>query len=200
MTSAPESSQASGAPPPYLPPPAQPARRTGPLVGLGVLALALGVGGFFLGRSTAPKGPKTLAQAFQQASQGKLPCGQGPGAVSRACQGGAQGAGGQGGGFAGGRQGGGQGGGGLLGPGSVTGTVTSVSNGQVVLQTRAGTLTLTVTPQTQVTKTTGGTVADVINGARVAVSSTSGSGGNRTAQNIFVLPQVSGNGSGPGGE
>src|SRR5205823_3635301 len=41
-------------------------------------------GGFFAGRATAPKGPATLAEAFQQAQAGKLPVGNGgPGGFLR---------------------------------------------------------------------------------------------------------------------
>jgi hypothetical protein len=67
-----------------------------------VVALALGVGGYFAGHASAG-GPSTLAEAVQQASEGKLACGASP-AVPTTAAGGAgatQGAApGAGGGFA----------------------------------------------------------------------------------------------------
>lgn len=123
--------------------------------------------------------------------------------VARLCRGagggtgatGGTGGGGGGGGFAGGGGGGGgfgggfRGGlGGLFGPGSVTGTIASLSGNAITLQTRAGTVTITLPASAKVTKTTSGSIKDLSNGEQVIVSSTQDSSGNRTATAIFLLP------------
>jgi len=60
--------------PPFVPPPPT-TRPTGLIVGLGVAVIALAAVAFFVGRSTVKQGPKTLLAAFNEAQQGKLPCG-----------------------------------------------------------------------------------------------------------------------------
>ena len=167
------------------------------LAGAVVAAAALAGGGFVAGRATAPKGPATLAQAFQLAAQGKLACGSftggagGGGFLQRLCSG-------QGGGVAAGGGGGGgeRFGGGLLGPGSVTGQVTSVSAGQLTVRTPAGLLTVKLGPTTTVLKTAAGKTADLATGARVVIASSANTDGSRVAQRVLLLPAVAGQGQG----
>jgi Domain of unknown function (DUF5666) len=174
------------------PPASAPAtRRPALLAGALVAAAILLGGGFVAGRVTAPKDPATLAVAFQEAAQGKLPCGstggQGGGALlARACTARAGAAGGAGG-FGGGR-GGANRGGGLLGPGSVTGQVTQVSGSQLTVSTNAGALTVKLSPSTAVLKTGSGRPSDLTDGARVVVASTANADGSRVAQRILLLP------------
>ncbi len=175
---------------PPVAPPAPPARRPALLAGALAAAVVLLGGGFLAGRSTAPKGPATLAAAFQQAAQGKLPCGSsggsgGGGFLQRACSGQAGGFGGGAGG-AGGRGGGG--GGALLGPGSVTGQVTQASASQLTVRTVAGALTLKLNPSTVVLTTTTSGKSALATGARVVVSSTANADGSRVAQRVLLLP------------
>jgi len=121
--------------------------------------------------------------------------------IGRLCQGGQNGAGsagnggtgtggagGAGGGFGGGGFAGRGGLGGLFGPGTVNGTITAISGNTITLQTRAGTVTITLPGSAKVTKTTSGSLKDLSNGLSVAVSTTQDSSGNRTATSIFVLP------------
>ncbi len=110
--------------------------------------------------------------------------------VARLCQN-AQSSSGGAGGFAGGTGGGGfRGGGlgGLFGPGAVNGTISSVSGGSLTLQTRAGTVTVSLPSSAKISKTTTGSLQDLSNGERVVVSTTQDSSGNRTATSVFVLP------------
>lgn len=119
--------------------------------------------------------------------------------VARLCQTGQNGAssdgnGANGGGGFGGANGGGgfgRGGGGfggLFGPGSVNGTVTSVSGSTLTLATRAGAVTVTLPSSAAISKTAAGSVKDLGTGQRVVVSTTQDANGKRTATSIFVLP------------
>ncbi len=195
------------------PKPANPRTRTYVTAGVaGVVLLGAGVG---IGYAVAPRGPATLTAAVQQAEVGKLPCGTpqtttaagggsgggfgtGAGAgpagvtflVARLCQNGQSASGG--GGFAGGGGAGGfaRGGGlgGLFGPGSVSGTITSVTSSSLTLQTRAGTVTITLPSSAKISKTAAGSVKDLGSGERVVVSTSQDTSGNRTATSVFVLP------------
>lgn len=179
------------------------------LIGAAVIgALVLAGGGFFVGRAAASNGPATLAEAVQQAQSGKLPCGStngnanGGGFLTAICNGNAGGLGGgrfggnggaaPGQGGTGTGQGGlGRGAGGLFGPGSVTGTITSVSGNTMQVQTRAGTITVTVPSSAQITTTTAGSSKDLVAGKTVVVTATGDSSGtNQTASRVFILPQT----------
>ena len=185
-----------------------------------VAALVLAGGGYVVGHVTTHSGPATLTAAVQEAQAGKLPCGtppantggggataggfaRGGGAgfiVARLCQtgsgtgagsGAAGGSGTPGAGFAG--RGGAGGLGGLFGPGSVNGTISSISGNTLSLQTRGGTVTITLPSSAKVTKTTAGALSDLANGANVVVTTSQDASGNRTATSIFLLP-VTGSG------
>jgi hypothetical protein len=162
--------------------------------GAAVAAVVLAAGGFLAGRSAAPSGPATLSAAIQLAAAGKLPCGTAPAAICSGAGrfGGGFGAGGFGAGGFGGGTGQGRGGvlGGLFGPGSVNGTITSVSGGSMQVQTRAGTVTVKLPAGVQVTSTTTGSSRDLAAGRPVVITATTGTDGTRTAQRIFVLPQA----------
>ena len=122
--------------------------------------------------------------------------------LGRICNGGANdGAAGGNGGATGGANGGGNGGGlgrfgggaggagGLFGgPGATTGTVVSVNGDQLVIQTRAGNLTITLPAGVNITKTTAGAIGDLTNGETIIVTSATDASGKRTAQRIFILP------------
>jgi len=163
-------------------------------------------GGFALGHFTTHSGPSSLVEAVAQASAGKLPCGTpstsgaGGGAfITRLCQGGggfggAGGAGGFGGGGGNsatpgtGGAGGAGGFGSLFGAGAVTGTVTAVSGNSMIIQTRAGDVTVALPSAATVEKTASGTAADVLAKSTVVVNTTQDSAGNRTATHVLVLP------------
>jgi hypothetical protein len=172
------------------------------LVGAAVLgALVLAGGGFVAGRAAASTGPSTLADAVQQAQAGKLPCGSSSGTggafLTAICSG-------NGGRLGGGRFGGdgtegggtaqggtGRGAGGIFGPGSVTGTITSVSGNTMQVQTRAGTITVTVPSSAEITATTTGSSKDLVAGKTVVITATGDSSGtNQTASRVLVLPQT----------
>lgn len=132
-----------------------------------VAAVVVFGGGFATGRFSAPAG-------FER---GQFQRGYGPG--------GGQGFGGGGG---GGQQGGGQGFGGGRNV-ALTGTVSSVSGNTVVIQTRAGTVTVTLAPGATVYKPAAGSAADLKAGSTVSVTSEPGSTGTtRTATQVTILP------------
>jgi hypothetical protein len=155
----------------------------------GVLCLVVGAaGGFALGRATASAGPKTLAEAFQLAQQGKLPRGN------------LQGAGG-GQGFPGGQAPGGQGQGGqpqggqTQGPGggpSVQGDVTAHSGDVLTVSTPAGELKVRLTGSTEIRRAVAGEASDLAVGDTVSVRldpSASNSGdGTVTARSVTEEP------------
>jgi hypothetical protein len=150
----------------------------------GALCLVVGVaGGFALGRATAASGPKTLAEAFQLAQQGKLP----RGSLQQA--GGRLGApGGQG--FAGGRgQAQGQGPGG--GP-SVQGAITARSGDVLTVSTRAGELKVQLSDSTQILKAVVGKAGDLAVGDTVLVrldpAASNGANGTVTASSVTREP------------
>jgi hypothetical protein len=184
------------------PKPRHPLPRRLVLIGGAVAAaVVLAAGGFLAGRSAAPKGPATLSAAVQLAAAGKLPCGS---AAAALCNGrfgggfgggqglgGAQGGAGQGGpGQGGPGQGRGGGFGGLFGPGSVTGIITSVSGNTLQVQTRAGSVAVTLPSGVRITTTAAGTSKDLVAGRSVVVTATTDAGGNRTADRIFLLPST----------
>ena len=166
-----------------------------------VVAVVLGVAGYFAGHASAGGGPSTLAEAVQQAQDGKLACGdtgsapaagqgdgaQAGGAAAGAPPGGANGGafflravcdrGGQGGGTAGGGQGFRRG-----GFGGQAGQVQSLSGDTLVLQDRQGqTVKVKLTSSTTVRKSATGSLSDVKPGATVTVA------GN-PATSITILP------------
>jgi hypothetical protein len=137
------------------------------------LALAVGLaGGFFAGRATAPKGPATLAEAFQQAQAGKLPVGNGgPGGVLRRGQNGQNGQGatpGQGFPGPGGTPPGG-GNGGQGGPGGIQGQVTAVDGDTITVQTSAGPIKVKLSDSTTIERATAGSRKDLAVGTQVSV-------------------------------
>lgn len=167
-----------------------------------VVGLVLLVGGFFAGRATASKtsGPATLADAFRLAQQGKLPCGSSAGAtgpgnfIARLCGGGNGFGNGLGNGFGGGgRFIPGQGGAGRFG---IPGTITSVTNGKLTVQTRAGNVTFDLPSDVAINKTVTGTLRDLKNGATVQVTSTTGNNGTRIASQVVILPPGTAGGTG----
>jgi hypothetical protein len=170
-----------------------------------VVAVVLGVAGYFAGHASAGSGPSTLAEAVQQAQDGKLACGdtgsapaagqddgaQAGGAAAGGPPGGANGGafflraicdrGGQGAGNAGGANGGGTGfrRGGF---GGQAGQVQSLSGDTLVLQDRQGqTVKVKLTSSTTVRKSDTGSLSDVKPGATVTVT------GN-PATSITILP------------
>jgi hypothetical protein len=158
----------------------------------GAAFVLIGVGaGFALGRATAPSGgPKTLAEAFQQAQQGKLPTGN------------LQGQPGQGGPFGGqgnqGAQGNQQGGnqqGGNRGPGAgagVQGDITTVSGDVLTISTPAGDLKVKLGGSTTIQNAVSAAKGDLAVGDTVSVRldpSASNSGdGTVTASSITEEP------------
>ena len=159
-----------------------------------VVAVVLGVAGYFAGHASAGSGPATLAEAVQQAQDGKLACGDtGSSARPPAGQGDAAQAGGppgggtfflraicdrgQGSNTAGGGQGFRRG-----GFGGQAGQVQSLSGDTLVLQDRQGqTIKVKLTSSTVVRKTATGSLSDVKPGSTVTVA------GN-PATSITILP------------
>jgi hypothetical protein len=150
----------------------------------GLVCLVIGAaGGFALGRTTAPSGPKTLAEAVRLAQQGKLPRGTlgGPGFFAGGSgQGNGQGAGGQG------QRPGGRGFGGGL-----QGQITAVNGDLLTVSTRAGSLQVRLTGSTAVRKAVAGKRSDLAVGDTVAIGLdlTSGGGtGTVTARSVTEEP------------
>jgi hypothetical protein len=153
----------------------------------GAVCLVVGAGiGFAGGRITAPTGPKTLAEAVQQAQQGKLPRGnlQGFGARFQPAQGG-QGQNGQ--------QPGGPGGTDVR-PGrpAVQGDITAISGGVVTLSTVAGELKLRLTDSTEIRRAVAAKQTDLGVGDTVSVqldpAASSGQDGTVAASSITEEP------------
>ena len=158
-----------------------------------VVAVVLGVAGYFAGHASAGSGPSTLAEAVQQAQDGKLACGD-TGAAATPAQGGGDAAGGppgnggafflraicdrgQGGGTTGAGQGFRRG-----GFGGQAGQVRSVSGDTLVLQDRQGqTIKVKLTSSTTVRKSATGSLSDIKPGSTVTVA------GN-PATTITILP------------
>jgi hypothetical protein len=159
----------------------------------GAVCLVVGLGGgFAVGRGTAPSGPKTLAEAFQQAQQGKLPRGnlQGPaGGFGQGGNGGQNGQGGQGG--NGGQNGQGGGFGGQGGP-TVQGDITAVNGGVLTVTTGAGELKVQLNGSTQIRKAVSAKQGDLSVGDTIAVrfnpTASSGAGGTVVASSITLEP------------
>lgn len=165
-----------------------------------VLAIVLLGVGVVIGRFTAPSGPPSLAAAVQQARAGTLPCGTG--VAARLCAAGGFGAPGGAGGTGGARGGTGGGlgfgrGGGAGGFG-VVGTVSSVGNGTLTIQTRGGSVQLTLPSSATVSKTVAGSTSDLAAGDTVQVTTTTDSSGQRTVQRITILPPPVSSPAGPG--
>ena len=173
-----------------------------------VVALVVGLGaGFAVGRQTAPKGPATLAQAVQLASEGKLPTGdlsslraggglgnlfrRGQGAQRRGGNGG-QGQGGQAAPGASGQGGNGQGGflfGGGQSNRGIQATVSAVSGDVLTLETAAGQLRVRIGPGTRIQKAAKGSRSDIAPGSRVLVNfdlSASSNDGEPSAASILA--------------
>jgi len=155
-----------------------------------VVAVVLGVAGYFAGHASAGSGPSTLAEAVQQAQDGKLACGDTAPARPPAGQGDGAQAGGPPGGGAfflraicdrGGAGGGGQGfrRGGF---GGQAGQVQSLNGDTLVLQDRQGqTIKVKLTSSTTVRKSATGPLSDVKPGSTVTVA------GN-PATSVTILP------------
>jgi uncharacterized protein DUF5666 len=166
-----------------------------------VVVVVIAAGAFFAGKATAggSSGPSTLADAIQQAQQGKLSCGD-VGAAVAAGQptGTGQGNGGgvpNAGGFlarglcgrdagtqAQGAPGAGQGrpfGGGL------TGQVTAVSGSSLTVNTPAGSRTVKLGPSTEIDRTAKAGASDLRAGLTVTVSGANGSG---AATRVLIVP------------
>jgi hypothetical protein len=148
----------------------------------GLVCLVLGAaGGFALGRSTAPSGPKTLAEALQLAQQGKLPRGNlqgGPGFFRGNGQ-----AGGNGQSNAQGR----------VGPraGGLQGQITAVSGDTLTVSTPAGELKVQLTGSTAIRKAVSVKRTDLAVGDTVAVGldlTAGGGNGTVTASSITEEP------------
>jgi hypothetical protein len=168
-----------------------------------VVAIALGVAGYFAGHASAGGGPATLAEAVQQARDGKLACGDTGTASPPAAAAGAPPGAGAGGsdflvraicqnGAAGGQNGGAPGGGGgprggFGGGGGVVGQVQSISGDTLTLTGRQGTLKLKLSASTTVRKTVGGALSDVKTGTTVTVAGTGQNNAN-PATSITILP------------
>jgi hypothetical protein len=171
-----------------------------------VVAIVLGVGGYFVGHASAKSGPATLADAVQQAQSGKLACGDTGTAATPAAGGGdaagaPPGGGGQfflraicdrnaGGAGAGGTRngGGGFGGGrGFAGGFGLAGQVQSISGDTLTLQGRQGTIKVKLSSSTTVRKSDTGSLSDVKPGATVSVAGTGQNNAN-PATSITILP------------
>jgi hypothetical protein len=161
-----------------------------------VVAVVLGVAGYFAGHASAGSGPSTLAEAVQQAQDGKLACGDtGAAAQPPAGQGDAAQAGGAppgGGAFflraicdRGGQGASGNGGGQGFrrgGFGGQAGQVQSLSGDTLVLQDRQGqSIKVKLTSSTTVRKSATGSLSDIKPGSTVTVA------GN-PATSITILP------------
>ncbi|HWK30239.1 MAG TPA: hypothetical protein VNS09_26965 [Solirubrobacter sp.] len=181
---------------------------TGRIVAAAVIALALIAGAFFAGKAMAGGGgPSTLADAVQQAQDGKLPCGEtnavtlrgGAGAPAAAAGGDGAPPGGEGGpGFgAGGPQGGGflraicdggqdqQGQGARTRFGGQTGEVTKVDGSTLTINGPMGETTVKLGSDTTVTKSASGAVSDIKPGDSVLVA---GARDGAAARSVTILP------------
>lgn len=126
----------------------------------GVVCLVVGAGGgFAVGRTTAPSGPKTLAEALRQAQQGKLPRGNLPAFGGGAFRSGN----GQNGQAGQGARAGGRG-----GP-SLQGDITAVNGGVLTVSTAAGSLKVQLSGSTRVLEAVPGKQRDLGVGDAVAV-------------------------------
>ncbi len=158
-----------------------------------VVAVVLGVAGYFAGHASAGGGPSTLAEAVQQAQDGKLACGDTGAAATPPAQGDAPPAGANGGAFflraicdrgQNGTAGGGQGFQGRRGAfgGGQVGQVQSLSGDTLVIQGGQGeTLKIKLTSSTTVRKSATGSLDDIKPGATVTVA------GN-PATTVTILP------------
>lgn len=150
----------------------------------GALCLVVGAGaGFAVGRTTASSGPATLAEALQQAQQGKLPTGN------------LQGQRGQGGLFGGqngqGNQGNQNGQGNRTPGGGVQGDITAISGDVITISTPAGDLTVKLGEGTTILKAVSAAKGDLAVGDTVSVRidpSASGGNGTATASSITKEP------------
>jgi hypothetical protein len=177
-----------------------------------VVAAALAAGAFFAGKAAAGggSGPSSLAEAVQQAQQGKLACGDigaavaaaQPGGVTGnvtgAANGGAPPAGAPGGNFGGflarglcGRDSGDQGqgatgaGAGQRGFGGLTGQITAVSGSSLTIDTPAGSRTVKIGPSTEIDRTAKAGADDLRTGQTVTVSDA----GQSTATRVLIVPR-----------
>ncbi|HEV8164790.1 MAG TPA: hypothetical protein VGR74_10155 [Actinomycetota bacterium] len=148
----------------------------------GAVCLVIGAGiGFAGGRLTAPSGPKTLAEAVQQAQQGKLPRGNLQGFGTRLQPG-----------QSGQPQGGPGGGTGRAGQPAVQGEITAVSGGVVTLSTVAGELKLRLTDATEIRRAVAAKQTDLGVGDTVSAqldpAASSGQDGTVAASSITEEP------------
>jgi len=172
----------------------EPKKGRGLLIGISAAALLIGLGGgFALGRGTASSGPSSLADAIRLTAQGKLARGDVATALRSSGGFGALGnrngqgrVGGGGGGTAGG------GGNGRGAGGGLQGTIQSIDGNTLTLFTRAGTVKVTLTDKTQITKTAPGQQSDLAQGLQVLVRpdfAASSSDGSVSAASVEARPQ-----------
>lgn len=174
-----------------------------------VVAIVVAAIAFFAGRALAGgSGPETLSEAVAQAQSGDLPCGDVPEVPTPGAEGGAppQGAGGPGG--AGGAgflvravctqedgaagQGGAPGqGGGFGGRGGFATEVKSVDGSKLTLSGPQGDTTVEIGPETTVSKSTAGAVADIKPGDNVIVSG--GRQEGEAATSVLIVPATGSN-------
>src|SRR6266508_1513515 len=128
----------------------------------GALCLVVGAGaGFAVGRTTASSGPATLAEALQQAQQGRLPTGNL------------------------------QGQGGRTPGGGVQGDITAISGDVITISTPAGDLKVKLGGETTILKAVSAAKGDLAVGDTVSVRidpSASGGNGTATASSITKEP------------
>jgi hypothetical protein len=147
-----------------------------------VIAVVLGVAGYFAGHASAGSGPSTLAEAVQQAQDGKLACGDTGAAATPTGFNGPPGGGANGGAFlvraicdrggaAAAGSGNRQGFAGRGGFGGQFGQVESISGDMLSLKDRQGqTIKVKLTSSTAVRESKQGSISDVKPGATVTVA------------------------------
>jgi hypothetical protein len=154
-----------------------------------VAAVALAAGAFFAGQALAGDGPATLAEAVEQAQAGELPCGE-EAEVTPGAQGGPP----AGGGFAvralcdRGQGANGRPAAGLRGGfGGPSGEVVSLDGDKLTLKAQQGTITVTLGPETAISKASKGAASDLKAGQTVVVGGAGRPGQDQTGTAGSVL-------------
>jgi hypothetical protein len=172
---------------------------------LGMLVVG-GVGGYFIGHSgSGSSGPKTLSDALSQYRSGKLPAGdigngtgggfgggfggqfgQGNGSNNNGSNNNGSSNSGSGNGSGNGNRGFGAG----RGRFGQVGTIKSISGDTLTMTTaNGGTVKVTITPNTRITKTVAGSQSDLKTGMNIAVG-TGGSTGNSSSVTASTIAEV----------